>query len=141
MPFSNAKKQSILQAAVNATWYIGLSSTSAGSYDLSNDTSGGCAEHTVGNNGYARQAISNTTGWNTATDAEPSVKTNANDIEFPAANGGDWLTGDDIVTAPLFTNPSGGTFIGFCTITSTAKPILDGDVARFAAGSLQLQLT
>jgi hypothetical protein len=112
------------------TIYVGLSST-APNEDGTNVTepSGGS---------YAR--ISTTSGdWNAATSADPSVVDNASELTFSQATA-DWLSGNNLTHAVLYDASSGGNFLGSGALT-TAKPVTNGDIAKFAAGELNITLT
>jgi hypothetical protein len=129
MPLSQAKRASMLDAAIDATYYIGLSSTSPNT-DGTNIT-----EPTEG--GYSRQPITQAQ-WAAATQADPCVKTNTITIEFNEASQ-DWAAGADLTHAVIYTVVTGGTFIG-SGVLAQAKAFLVGDTARFGVGSITIEL-
>lgn len=91
--------------------------------------------------GYARVATV-AADWNAATDATPSVTDNANPVVFPEA-GADWNGGANFTHFALFkhvTNTGEADYIGRGELT-TAKPVLEGIVAEFAAGALRMRMT
>lgn len=111
------------------TIYVGLSSTTPAE-DGSNVT-----EPSSGS--YARKSTA-ASDWNAATNADPSVVTNANAITFTTATG-DWLSAANLTYFVLFDASSGGNVLGSGSLT-TAKPVLSGDTPSFAAGTLSCSL-
>jgi hypothetical protein len=129
MPLSQAKRASMLDAAIDATYYVGLSST---------------APTTVGGNvteptelGYIRKAITEAQ-WTAATTADPSAKSNNIIIEFDEA-GADWVAGANLTHAVLYTAEAAGTFIG-SGVLAQAKAFLAGDTPRFGVGAIVIEL-
>ena len=113
--------------------YLGLSSTTPG-LDGSNFT-----EPVIGTNGYARVACT-VADWNAAVlNGNVATLDNLNAFTFPAATGGPWLAGVDITDAGLFVAATGGTPIAVGSLP-IAKPILENDIANYAAGDLDVTL-
>lgn len=114
--------------------YVGLSTTTP--------TATGSNFTQPSGNGYARAQIVNTgASWNTATTADPSVKSNAQTIEFSTATG-NWGT---ITHWGLFTASSGGTPIVTGAIVDAGgnpspKTISAGMKPEIAPGALQIRL-
>lgn len=121
----------MLDAAIDTTYYIGLS-VSDPLFDGS-----GTVEPDIAD-GYTRQPITQIQ-WTNATEADPSVKGNGVIIEFPEAIG-DWAAGQNIAYAVLFTQETGGVFIGSGTL-SQAKSFLAGDTPRFNVGAISIELS
>lgn len=90
--------------------------------------------------GYARKQTA-ASDWNAATDADPSVSTNANALAFAQA-GGNWASGSNLTHMGFWTHATTATEAVFCgrIALTTAKPVLSGDTAEFAAGALSLSL-
>lgn len=91
--------------------------------------------------GYAAVATA-ATDWNNPTAAVPSVVTNANVVTFPTATG-DWSSGATFGWASLWRHPTNRTaadFIAKGTIGGTAKSVLNGDTASFAATVISCSL-
>lgn len=135
MSFFNALAQDILDdlfgkgAFSPPTIYIGLSSTTP------TEAGANITEPSAG--AYAR--ITTSAGdWNSATLADPSLIDNALALTFPQASA-DWLAGADLTHMVAFDAVSGGNAIFFGALT-TAKPVLNGDTAEFAAGALDVTL-
>lgn len=140
MSFSNYTAQAVLNAlfgktsafgalASAPTIYVALSSTTP------TETGTNVTEPSGGS--YARVATA-ASDWNAATSADPSVVDNANAIDFPTATA-DWLTGSNLTHFALYDAASAGNFLGFGAL-DTAKPVLNGDTASFAAGALDVTL-
>lgn len=115
--------------ASRPTIYVALSST-APAEDGTNVT-----EPSSGS--YARVATA-ASDWNAATNADPSVVTNANPISFPAATG-NWLSSANLTHFALYDAPTSGNFLGMGAL-SVAKPVLNGDTASFPASALSVSL-
>lgn len=140
MSFSNRTAQALLNALFGKTsnfgalasapdLYVGLSST-APAEDGSNIT-----EPSTGS--YARVAT-DPADWNAATNADPSVVTNAEAVTFPTASG-DWLTAADLTHFFIADAATSGNVIGSGALDD-AKPVLNGDTATFPAGTLSASL-
>ncbi len=105
------------------TIYVGLSTA-----DPTDDASG-LAEPS--GNSYARAATAGA-DWNVASGGTID---NANDITFPEASGS-WGT---ITHFALFDAASGGNMLAHGSL-SVSKSISSGDIAKFAAGDLDISL-
>lgn len=140
MSFSNYSAQAILNsvfgktsnfgalASVPTIW-VGLSSTTPAE-DGTNIT-----EPSAG--AYARVQTA-AVDWNAATDADPSVVTNANAITFPTATA-TWVAGADLTHFVLFDASTAGNALGSGAL-SVAKPVTDGDTAEIGAGDASASL-
>lgn len=115
--------------ASRPTIYVGLSSTTP------TETGSNVTEPSGGS--YARVATA-ASDWNAATNADPSVVSNANAITFPQATA-DWVSGSNLTYFVLYDASSSGNVLGSGALT-TAKPVLNGDTASFAAGDLTASL-
>lgn len=117
-------------------WFMGLSSSTP------TDAGGNFTEQSIGTGGYARVECegtgSNGPAWDAATGTAPAYVANTEAITFPAATA-DWFSAANATHFGLFTASTGGTaqIVGNLT---TAKPILNGDTASFAAGAIRVQL-
>lgn len=140
MSFSNYTAQALLNAlfgrtsvfgalASRPTLYVGLSTT-APAENGSNVTE-------PSGNGYARVATS-PSSWNDATNADPSVITNASAIQFPAVTGVGQTWGT-CTHAVVYDAPTGGNVIGSGGLTTTKTPS-SGDVPKFSAGQISVTL-
>jgi hypothetical protein len=81
------------------------------------------------------------TDWNAATNADPTVCTNATDIVFPTA-GGDWSSGATFSHAGLWLHASSTTeanFGGFGAL-AVGRTVLNGDTLTIPAGSLSISI-
>lgn len=112
-----------------ATLYIGLSSTTP------NEDETGITEPPTG--GYARIATV-AADWGPSTDADPSVKTTTVAKVFAVATG-DWSGGANMTHFLLFDAISAGQALAFEAVT-TAKPVFNGDTARFEIGDITFTL-
>lgn len=131
----DAEEQAILNGVLQdpayagyATMYIGLSSTTP------TEAGGNFTEPSTG--AYARVA---TTGadWGAASGTAPAVKSNTAVKTFPTATA-DWAAGAAMTYFGLFDALTAGNLKWFGLLT-TAKPVLNGDTASFAAGLLILK--
>lgn len=141
MSFSNYTSQALLNSLFGKTsnfgalgspptFYVGLSSTQP------NEDGTNVTEPSGG--GYARMQTASS-DWDTATNADPAVVDNVNDITFPQATA-DWVSGNDLTYGVLYDAATGGNFLGFGPI-SNPRPVLNGDTAKIAAGDLEAKLT
>lgn len=140
MSFTNRTAQALLNAlfgktsnfgalASAPTIYVGLSSTTP--------TEAGANVTEPSSGGYAR--VATVAGdWNAASLADPSALDNANVITFPVATG-DWLSGADLTHAVLFDAATSGNVLASAAL-AVAKPVMNGDTASFAAGSIDVTL-
>lgn len=112
-----------------ATLWIALSSTTP------TEAGGNFTEPSGG--AYARVS---TTGadWSAASGTAPAVKTNTATKTFPTATA-DWVAGANLTYFGLFDASTAGNLKWF-GLLGTAKPVLNGDTASFAAGALILKL-
>jgi len=131
MPFAESIDNDILQHYTGkATWtaptatYIGLSSTTP------TKTGTNVTEPSAG--AYARQQVTSA-NWATAAS---SATSNTPEIAFPAATA-DWLSAANLTHMVIYTAATAGTFIGSKALT-VAKPVTNGDTAKFAAGDIDL---
>lgn len=83
----------------------------------------------------ARTAVG-ATGWASATNADPSVKANANSLTSAAASSGATIT-----HFAIFSASSGGTQRTDWTALSASRTVGSGDTLTWAAGALQVTLT
>lgn len=105
-----------------ATVYVALYSTDPTDANSGTELSG---------SGYARVAVTNdATNWPAAV---AGSKSNANAIEFPTATA-DWTQASHF---GILDASTAGNLLYSGALT-TAKTVLNGDVARFAAGSLTI---
>lgn len=109
--------------------YVALSSTTP------SETGTNVTEPSGG--GYARVETA-AADWEAATDADPSVVANAETVVFAQATG-TWLTGSDLTHFALYDAATDGNFLGAGAL-NTAKPVLEDDIAEFAAGDLTISL-
>lgn len=112
-----------------ATMHVGLSSTTP------TEAGGNFTEESA--NGYARVSTA-AADWAAATSADPSLKDNATEIAFPQATG-DWLAGANLTHFGIFDAATDGNLIAFGVLT-VAKPVLNGDTAKFPIGDLDITL-
>jgi hypothetical protein len=141
MSFSNYSSQAILNSlfgktsafgalASAPTIYVALSSTTP------TETGTNVTEPSSG--AYARVTTA-ASDWNAATNADPSVVTNANAVTFPTATG-NWVSSANLTYFVLYDNLTAGNYLGSGALT-VPKPVLNGDTASFAAGALSTTLT
>jgi hypothetical protein len=112
-----------------ATMHIGLSSTTP------TEAGGNITEPSTG--AYARVSTA-AADWSAASGTAPAVKTTTAVKTFPTATA-DWVAGANLTHFVLFDAATAGNALAFGALT-TAKPVLNGDTASFAAGSLILKL-
>ena len=88
---------------------------------------------------YARVAVNRTgSGWDAATGNSPSLSDNTGAITFPTATA-DWNTGSNIGYFGLAKSATVGTAdVLWWGDLTTAKSVLNGDTASFAAGELDV---
>ena len=112
-----------------ATLWIALSTTTP------TEAAGNFTEPSTGS--YAR--VSTTAAdWGAATGTAPATKSNTATKTFPTATA-DWSSGSDMTYFGLFDASTAGNLVAF-GVLGTAKPVLNGDTASFAAGALVLKL-
>lgn len=131
MPFAESIDDDILDhytgkatwTAPTATW-IGLSSTTPTKTGTNvTEPSGGA---------YARQQVTSA-NW---ASAASSATSNTPEIAYPTATA-DWLSAANLTHMVIYTAETAGTFIGSKALT-VAKPVTNGDTAKFAAGDIDL---
>ena len=135
MPFSTAIDNSILDhfltkatwsaRTANATW-LGLSSTTP-------TKSGGNVTEPSGG-AYARIQLTAA-----EVDAAASSATSNNAEQAFAQASADWVSGVNLTHLVIYDASSAGTFIGFKSLT-VAKPVLNGDTAKFPVGDLDFAM-
>jgi hypothetical protein len=140
MSFTNYTAQALLNSLFGKTSnfgalasapsiYVGLSSTTPAE-DGTNVTepSGGA---------YARVLVA-AGNWNAATSADPSLIDNSAEIAFPTATA-DWVGGSNLTYFVIFDASGAGNLLMAGALT-VAKPVLNGDTAKFAIGDLDVTL-
>lgn len=119
----------------NALNYVALSSTTPTA-----DTGANFTEPATG--AYARVTTQGTTAtgpaWNTATGTAPAYVDNSGVITFPTATA-DWAAAANLTHFGIFSVATVGTVQIWGQLT-TAKPVLNGDTASFAANAIRIQL-
>lgn len=125
----------LTDVAVATTKYIGLLSGTA-----TDDAGGGLTEVSTG--AYARQSMG-ASGANWAAAAQGATGTassvaNGTAVTFPQATA-DYAAGANLTYFGLYSALTAGTLVAFGALT-TPKPVLNGDTASFAIGSLVLKL-
>lgn len=115
--------------ATRPTVYVGLSSTPP------SETGTNVTEPSGG--GYAR-VITSAATWNAATEANPSVVTNASAVTFPQASA-NWVSGANLTHAVFYDALTTGNYLGFGAL-ATPKPVLSGDTTEFSAGQISWTL-
>lgn len=111
------------------TLYLGLSSTTP------TDAGANVTEPSGG--AYARVATT-AADWSAASGTTPAVKTNTATLTFPTATA-DWVAGANLTYFCLFDASTAGNLVAF-GLLATAKPVLNGDTASFAASAITMQL-
>lgn len=134
--FTDATERAILDHVLSdppytppSTLYIGLSSTTP--------TEAG-ANFTEPSGGSYARVSTGAADWSAASGTAPAVKTTTATKTFPTATA-DWSSGANLTHFGLFDASSAGDLIAWGALT-TAKPVLSGDTASFAAGALTLKL-
>lgn len=112
-----------------ATMYIALSSTTP------TEAGANFTEPSTGS--YARVSTA-AADWGAAAGTAPATKSNTATKTFPAATA-DWVSGANLTYFGLFDASTAGNLLAFGAL-GTAKPVLNGDTASFAAGALVLKL-
>lgn len=111
------------------TVWVGLSSTTP------TEAGGNVTEPTTG--AYARVSTTAAT-WGAATGTAPATKSNTSTITFPTATA-DWVAGVNLTHFTMHDAATVGNVIAFGAL-GTAKPVLNGDTASFAASALVMKL-
>lgn len=114
---------------------------SAATLDARFPTSGGTdyvaysANGTSESGALARTAVG-ATGWASATNADPSVKANANALTSAAAS-----SGATIAHFAIYSASTGGTQRTDWTALASSRTVASGDTLTWAIGALQVTLT
>lgn len=131
MPLSTAIANAVLDHLTGkSTWtapaaiWIGLSSTTP------TGAGGNVTEPSSGS--YARIQVQ-ASEW---TSAASSATENNSDQEFAQATG-DWLLGVNLTHLVVYSAITAGVFLFYKALT-LAKPVLNGDIARFVAGEIDI---
>lgn len=139
--FANYLETKVLEHIVRKTeldWATTLTAVAAAlSTGLQSDDAGTGWTEVANAAAYARQATTGAT-WGAAVSADPSTLTNAADIDFGAASGGNWGT---IQTGALYdsaTYGAGNQLVWGALVAS--KVVNDGDSFKFAIGDFDLTL-
>lgn len=136
MPLSNYAHQALLNSLFGKTSNFGVLASVPTFYVALSTTLPTMAGANVTEpaNGYARVAT-DAADWVAATNADPSVVENANEIAFPAATGAQGT----LAYMALYDALTSGNFLGFATLSVSRSP-LTGDVVRFVEGELTVDL-
>lgn len=134
--FTDATEQAILDGLFNdpawtppATLYLALSSTTP------TEAGGNFTEPSGG--AYAR--VSTTAAdWSAASGTAPAQKTNTATKTFPTASA-NWVSGSNLTHFGIYDASNAGNLLCWGALT-TAKPVLSGDTASFAASALVIKL-
>lgn len=105
------------------------------------DTSVGNTAGEASSGSYDRVSVTNNT-TNFATVTGNTAKTNSTDITFPTATA-NWSSGSNMTYMGVFdanAKTSGDNLLVWADLT-TAKPVNNGDTAKFATGDFSVQLT
>lgn len=134
--FTDTTEQAILNGLFTdpawsppATLYLGLSSTTP------TEAGGNFTEPSTGS--YARVSTA-AADWSAASGSAPAVKTNTAAKTFPTATG-DWVSGANLTHFGIFDASTAGNLLCWGAL-GTAKPVLNGDTASFAASALVVKL-
>jgi len=134
--FTDATEQAILDGLFNdpawtpaATLYLALSSTTP------TEAGGNFTEPSGG--AYARVSTV-AADWSAATGTAPATKTNTAVKTFPTASA-NWVSGSNLTHFGIYDASSAGNLLCWGALT-TAKPVLSGDTASFAASALVIKL-
>jgi len=134
MPFSTTIDNQILDHFMGkSTWsatgdarWIGLSSTTP--------TKSGSNVTEPSGGGYARiQLLASEMNA-----ASGSATENNADQTFPQATA-DWVSGADLTNMVMYDASTAGNFLAFKAL-DVAKPVLDGDTAKFATGDMDFSI-
>lgn len=112
-----------------ATMYLALSTTTP------TEAGGNFTEPSTGS--YARVSTA-AADWGAATGTAPATKSNTAVKTFPTATG-DWSSGANMTHFGLYDASTAGNLLAWGAL-GTAKPVLNGDTASFAASALVLKL-
>lgn len=120
-------------AAAPTNVYIGLSSTTPA------DDATGVTEPSTG--GYARVLQANTQANfpDASTAAGVTTKSNGAEIAFPVATA-DYLAGANLTYAVIYDALTAGNLLAY-GLLAVAKPVLNGDTAKFPIGDIDWTMT
>lgn len=140
MSFTNRTAQALLNSLFGKTSNFGaLASAPANHIALSSTTPAedgtNVTEPTAGS--YAR-VVAAGASWNAATLADPSLIDNSAALTFPQATA-DWLSQANLTHVVIYDALTVGNVVASGALT-VAKPVLNGDTAEFAAGTLDVTL-
>lgn len=134
--FTDATEQAILDGLFNdpawtppATLYLALSSTTP------TEAGGNFTEPSGGS--YARVSTV-AADWSAASGTAPAVKTNTATKTFPTASAS-WVSGSNLTHFGIYDASTAGNLLCWGAL-GTAKPVLSGDTASFAASALVIKL-
>jgi hypothetical protein len=134
--FTDATEQAILDGLFNdpawappTTLYLALSSTTP------TEAGGNFTEPSGG--AYARVSTV-AADWSAATGTAPASKTNTATKTFPTATA-NWASGSNLTHFGIFDASTAGNLVCW-GLLGTAKPVLNGDTASFAASALVIKL-
>ncbi|MFT5266630.1 MAG: hypothetical protein ACI88C_000051 [Acidimicrobiales bacterium] len=114
---------------VHVTMYVSASTTTP-------TDAGGNVTEPAAVNGYARVTLTNSTAWNDATDASPSVATSAVSMTFGPATGLNWGAMSHLI---FHDDLSAGNALWTLEINSGTPVTIDiGDSLQFDAGNVQI---
>lgn len=134
--FTDATEQAILDALFTdpawtppTTLYLALSSTTP------TEAGGNFTEPSGGS--YARVSTV-AADWSAASGTAPAVKTNTATKTFPTASAS-WVSGANLTHFGIYDASTVGNLLCWGAL-GTAKPVLSGDTASFAASALVIKL-
>jgi hypothetical protein len=128
---SQAQRQLMVDHLLGTTTWTAPSAIYVGLHTGANSATGAGQEVTTTATGYARTSHA---AWHSATAANPAIAYNNGTITFPTATA-NW---GDILSISLYDTATGGTYLGYASITT--KTITTNDVARFASSQLSVRL-
>lgn len=134
--FTDTTEQGILDGLFNdpawappTTLYLALSSTTP------TEAGGNFTEPSGG--AYARVSTV-AADWSAASGTAPAVKTNTATKTFPTASAS-WASGSNLTHFGIYDASTAGNLLCWGAL-GTAKPVLNGDTASFAASALVIKL-
>jgi hypothetical protein len=134
--FTDATEQAILDGLFNdpawappTTLYLALSSTTP------TEAGGNFTEPSGG--AYARVSTV-AADWSAASGTAPASKTNTATKTFPTATA-NWASGSNLTHFGIYDASTAGNLLCWGAL-GTAKPVLNGDTASFAASALVIKL-
>lgn len=133
MPFAEAIDNSILDHYTGKTTWTAPSEIWVGlSKSTPTKTGGNVTEPSGG--AYKRIQVA-PAEW---LSASSSATENTGDQNYAQATA-NWLAGSNLTNMVFYTESVGGSFIGFKALT-VAKPVLNGDTAKFLDGDIDLAI-